>query len=207
MGCNRNGSRSKRTILSVGIVDIHRRIHRRSHKYFKIIWKLYVAHRVFSVTQMVTETLNCKSNDPKQPPVQPQEAHSFTNFTGHELLQQTRNKARAPQNEKTCWHVATVPRNRRQCVPAGMPWRNITMSINMCGTKAIQSTLHLHESMSKMSTYSEAIRIPSSKVSLGIVASAHERHSSVWWSLSSLRRLGCINAASRKQAQHHATTC
>lgn len=87
---------------------------------------------------MVTETLNYKSNDTKQPHVQPQKAHSFTKFTGHELLQQTRNKARPSQNNKTCWRVATVPHNRRQCVPAGMPWPNITMSINMCGIKACQ---------------------------------------------------------------------
>ena len=63
---------------------------------------------------------------------------------------------------------------------------------------------HAKSSCQMCPTHSKAIRIPSSKVrevSLGIVASAHETHSSVWWSLSSLRRLDfCINGV--KETRH-----
>ena len=87
---------------------------------------------------------------------------------------------------------------------------DVSASLQVCPGQASQwaSTCvepkHAKSSCQMCPTHSKAIRIPSSKVrevSLGIVASAHETHSSVWWSLSSLRRLDfCINGV--KENRH-----
>lgn len=129
---------------------------------------------------MVTETLNYKSNDTKQPHVQPQNSQDMSCSSRHvDALQ-------------LC--LAT----------------DVSASLQVCPGQASQwaSTCvepkHAKSSCQMCPTHSKAIRIPSSKVrevSLGIVASAHETRSSVWWSLSSLRRLDfCINGV--KENRH-----